>query len=47
MKGFVQVLQVLLFFVETIIAVSILIDKSPATFFAGLGASADVLMLVF
>ena len=32
MKGFVQVLQVLLFFVATIIAVSILIDKSPATF---------------
>lgn len=47
MKGFVQVLQVLLFFVATIIAVSILIDKSPATLFAGLGASAAVLMLVF
>lgn len=31
MKGFVQVLQVLLFFVAAIIAISILIDKSPAT----------------
>ena len=30
-----------------IIAISILIDKSPATLFAGLGASAAVLMLVF
>ena len=47
MKGFVQVLQVLLFFVAAIIAISILIDKSPATLFAGLGASAAVLMLVF
>ena len=34
MKGFVQVLQVLLFFVAAIIAISILIDKSPATLFA-------------
>ena len=47
MKGFVQVLQVLLFFVAAIIAISILIDKSPATLFAGLGASAAILMLVF
>lgn len=47
MKGLVQVLQVLLFFVAAIGAVSILIDKSPATLFAGLGASAAVLMLVF
>ena len=36
-KGFMQVLQVLLFF----------IGKSPASLFAGLGASAAILMLVF
>lgn len=47
MKGFVQVLQVLLFFVGGIVIVSVLIDKSPMTLFAGLGASAAVLMLVF
>lgn len=47
MKGFVQVLQVLLFFVGGIIVVSILVNKSPASLFAGLGASAAILMLVF
>lgn len=47
MKGFVQVLQVLLFFVAGIIVVSILVNKSPASLFAGLGASAAILMLVF
>lgn len=47
MKGFVQVLQVLLFFVVGIIVVSILVNKSPASLFAGLGASAAILMLVF
>ena len=47
MKGLVQVFQVILFFVGGIIIVSVLINKSPATLFAGLGASAAVLMLVF
>lgn len=47
MKGFVQVLQVLLFFVAGIIVISILVNKSPASLFAGLGASAAILMLVF
>ena len=47
LKGFVQVLQVLLFFIGGIIVVSVLIGKSPMTLFAGLGASAAVLMLVF
>ena len=37
-KGFMQVLQVLLFFI---------VGKSPASLFAGLGASAAILMLVF
>ena len=47
MKGFVQVLQVLLFFIGGIIIIAVLLDKAPMTLFAGLGASAAVLMLVF
>ena len=47
MKGFIQVLQVLVFFIGGIIIVSIIVNKSPATLFAGLGASAAILMLIF
>ena len=47
MKGFIQVLQVLVFFIGGIVIVAIIVDKSPATLFAGLGASAAILMLVF
>lgn len=47
MKGFVQVLQVLLFFVGGIVIIALLVGKSPMSLFAGLGASAAVLMLVF
>ena len=47
MKGLVQIFQVILFFVGGIIIVSVLINKSPTTLFAGLGASAAILMLVF
>ena len=46
-KGFMQVLQVLLFFFGGIVIIAILIGKSPASLFAGLGASAAILMLVF
>lgn len=46
-KGFVQVFQVLAFFIGGIIMIAILVGKSPATLFAGLGASAAILMLVF
>ena len=47
MKGFVQVLQVLLFFIGGIVIIAVLVNKSPMTLFAGLGASAAVLMLVY
>ena len=47
MKGFIQVLQVLVFFIGGIVIVAIIVNKSPATLFAGLGASAAILMLVF
>ena len=46
-RGLVQVFQVILFFLGGILIVATLIDKSPVTLFAGLGASAAVLMLVF
>ena len=47
LKGLVQALQVILYFVGGIIIVAILIDKSPAVLLTGLGASAAVLMLIF
>mgnify|MGYP000027435669 FL=1 len=46
-KGFMQLLQVLLVFIGGIVIIAILIGKSPASLFAGLGASAAILMLVF
>ena len=46
MKGLIQIFQVILFFVGGIIIVSVLINKSPATLFAGLGASAAVYLLI-
>lgn len=47
LKGVQQITQVGLFFVGTILIISILINKSPLHLFAGLGASAAILMLVF
>lgn len=47
MKGFVQVLQVVLFFVGGIIIIAVLMSTSPMSLFTGLGASAAVLMLIF
>lgn len=47
MKGFIQVFQVLVFFIGGIVIIAIAVNKSPATLFAGLGASAAILMLVF
>jgi small-conductance mechanosensitive channel len=47
MKGLVQIFQVILFFIGGIIIVSVLINQSPTTLFAGLGASAAILMLIF
>ena len=47
LKGMLQTVQVVLWFVGAIIVVSILINKSPVSLLAGLGASAAILMLVF
>lgn len=47
LKGMLQTLQVVLWFVGGIVILSELIDKDPLSLLAGLGASAAVLMLVF
>ena len=47
LKGFIQIFQVTAFFIAIILIISILINKSPVSLFAGLGASAAILMLVF
>ena len=47
LKSLIQALQVILYFVGSIIIVAILIDKSPTVLLTGLGASAAVLMLIF
>lgn len=47
LKGFIQIIQVIVFFIGFIFIISVLINKSPVTLFAGLGASAAILLLVF
>jgi miniconductance mechanosensitive channel len=46
-KGFIQVLKLLLYFVTAIFVISILLDKSPLFLLSGVGALAAVMMLVF
>ena len=47
LKGLIQGLQIVIYFIGGIIIVGVLIDKSPTALLTGLGASAAVLMLVF
>lgn len=47
LRGVFQILKILLYFVGIIIIIGIIINKSPATLLAGLGASAAILSLVF
>lgn len=47
LKGLLQTVQVILFFIAGIAIISILLDKDPAVLLAGLGASAAILMLIF
>lgn len=47
MKGFMQILQVIFYFMAFVVVVSILINKSPFNLITGLGAFAAVLMLIF
>lgn len=46
-KGYLQVVKIIVYFFGGIVIVSIIIDKNPANLLVGLGASAAVLMLVF
>jgi miniconductance mechanosensitive channel len=46
-KGFIQVVQAVVFFIGIIIIIALLIEQSPAKLIAGLGASAAILMLIF
>lgn len=47
LKGFMQVIQIVIWIVASIIIVSIIINKSPIKLFTGLGASLAVLSFVF
>lgn len=47
LKGFMQVIQIVIWVVAAIFIVAILIDKSPSKLFTGLGASLAVLSFVF
>lgn len=47
LKGLLQTVQVILFFIGGIVIISILIEESPMALLTGLGASAAILMLVF
>ncbi|MDE7125618.1 MAG: mechanosensitive ion channel family protein, partial [Muribaculaceae bacterium] len=47
LRGLREMLQILVICIGVIIAVSILVDRSPLIILSGLGASAAVLMLVF
>jgi len=46
-KGFIQVLKLVLYFLTTIFIISILLDKTPVYLLSGLGALAAVMMLIF
>ena len=47
LKGVVQVIKMLIWIITIIVILGILVNKSPATLLAGLGAFAAVLMLIF
>ena len=47
LKGFVQILQVIIFLIGGILIISVLINRSPVSLLAGLGASAAIMTLVF
>lgn len=46
-KGFIQVLKIIVFIVGGITLISILIDKNPLLLLSGLGALSAILMLIF
>ncbi|MCE1197768.1 MAG: mechanosensitive ion channel family protein, partial [Marinilabiliales bacterium] len=46
-KGYIQLVKILIYFIAGIILISILVNQDPGKLFAGLGAMAAVLMFVF
>lgn len=46
-KGYIQLIQILITFLASILVISVLLGKDPTVLIAGLGAMAAVLMLVF
>lgn len=46
-KGYIQLVKILIFFIGGILILSIVLDKSPTRLLTGLGALAAVLLLVF
>ncbi|MBN1990487.1 MAG: mechanosensitive ion channel family protein [Bacteroidales bacterium] len=46
-KGYLQVIKILIFFLGGVVVIAIIIGKNPMSLLVGLGASAAVLMLVF
>lgn len=46
-KGYIELMKILVYFFGSIFIVAVLIDKNPVSLFAGLGAMAAVLMFVF
>jgi miniconductance mechanosensitive channel len=46
-KGFIQVLKIVLYFLAAIFVISILLNKTPIFLLSGVGALAAVMMLVF
>ncbi|MCI1778872.1 MAG: mechanosensitive ion channel family protein [Bacteroidales bacterium] len=47
LKGLLQVLHIIVYFICTIIIISVILSRSPIGLLTGLGASAAILMLVF
>ncbi len=47
MKGYVQLVKILIYFMAGIMIISILLERDPTVLLAGLGAMAAVLLLVF
>lgn len=47
LKGFIQIIQVLMSFIGAIVIISILVNRSPLTLITGLGAFAAILLLIF
>lgn len=46
-KGYIQVIKIIIIIIGTIVIASVLLDKEPGAIFAGLGAMAAILLLIF